>query len=348
MNASTGLNLVWVILVALVWVLFPSPASATLACTANPATPSLTATIPIASINTVGSPGSRYLSNWFSAPASGYSSLYTGCSTNNTGNIEMQGRVTLPPTGRNIDGFPIFATGVPGVGIIVRGHDRDSQPGVALGSDWTTIVRGWSTFWDGSFGARLVSTGDTIVTGTVTLGKIGETRLAELGVTNAIVPVNLMVGGSLSITSRTCSVSAGSQNIAVPMGTVNRGAFTGIGSTAGGGNFTVHLENCSTGLNLFMTFTDGNNPANTSDVLTLTPGALSAKGIGIRITRQDNSQRVSYGADSALPGNPGQLSFGATTGAARDLAFSAAYVQTQAFVTGGTANAIATITMSYQ
>lgn len=310
--------------------------------------------MPSAPINTVGSPTSRYLTDWFSAPSSGWARIYDGCTTDNFSNISMEGRVTLPSTGSSIDGFPIFATGVPGVGIIVQGRDRNTSPGVpgpsapALGSDWTTIVKGWSTFWDSSFGARLVSTGDTIRTGTVTLGKIGEVRLAESGVTNAITPVNLMVGGSLSITSRTCSVSAGSQNIAVPMGTVNRGAFTGIGSTAGGGNFTVHLENCSTGLNLFMTFTDGNNPANTSDVLTLTPGALSANGIGIRITRQDNSQRVSYGADSALPGNPGQLSFGATTGAARDLAFSAAYVQTQAFVTGGTANAIATITMSYQ
>ncbi len=83
-------------------------------------------------------------------------------------------------------------------------------------------------------------------------------------------------------------------------------------------------------------------------MLTLTPGAASARGIGIRITRQDRAQRVAYGPDSALPGNPGQLSFGTTTGATRDLVFTAAYVQTQAFIAGGTANAIATITMSYQ
>lgn len=335
-------------LFAWVALLLPSPANATLACTENPTTPSLTATIPVASINTVGSPGSRYLTAWFSAPASGYTAIYNGCTTNNSTNISLEARVTLPPTGGTIDGFPIFATGVPGVGIIVRGHDRDSPPGVPLGSGWTTIVRGWSTFWHSSFVARLVSTGDTIGTGSVTPGNIGAVRIAESGVTNAIVPVNLIVGGSLSITSRTCRVSAGSQNIAVPMGTVNRGAFTGVGSTAGGSNFTVRLDSCSTGLNLFMTFTDGNNPANTSDVLTLTPGTLSAKGIGIRITRQDNSQRVSYGPDSALPANPGQMSFGATTGATRDLPFTAAYVQAQAFIAGGTANAIATITMSYQ
>lgn len=343
------------VLLALAAALLPSPASATLACTQNPQTPALTATIPIASVNVVGSPGSRYLTNWFSGPASGAARTYSGCSSNNTGNISMVASVTLPPTGRSIDGFSIFATGVPGVGIIFHGHDGTGTPGStrpshpALGPGPTTIVRGWSTFWDNSFNARLVSTGDTaIVTGTVTLGKIGELKLEEAGATNAIVPVNLMVAGSLSITSRTCSVSTGSQNISVAMGTINRGAFTGIGSTAGGGNITVHLENCSTGLNLFMTFTDGNSPANTSDVLSLTPGAASAKGIGIRITRQDNSQRVSYGADSTLPGNAGQMSFGTTTGATRDLAFTAAYVQTQAFVAGGTANALATITMSYQ
>jgi type 1 fimbria pilin len=311
-------------------------------------------TIPISSVDTVGSPASRYLKGWFSTPSTGFTSIYTGCTTNNSGNIELQGRITLPPVGRSIDGFPIFATGVPGVGIIIQGRNRDHSPGVpvpqapALGSDWTTIVRGWSPFWDASLGARLVSTGDTIGTGTVTLGRIGELRIAELGVTNAIVPVNLIVAGSLGVTSRTCRVSAGSQNISVAMGTVNRAAFTGVGSTAGGGSFTVRLDSCSIGLNLFMTFTDGNNPANTSDVLTVTPGTVASKGIGIRITRQDNSQRVSYGADSALPGNAGQMSFGATTGATRDLSFTAAYVQAHAFIAGGTANAIATITMSYQ
>ena len=198
-------------------------------------------------------------------------------------------------------------------------------------------------------GIRLVSTGDTAIqTGTVSLGKVGEIMLVETGVTNAIVPVNLMVAGSLSMTSSTCSVSAGSQNIAVPMGTVNRGAFTGVGSTAGGAAFSVQLQNCSAGLNVFMTVTDGSNPGNTSDVLGLTPGAQVATGIGIRIVRQDNSQRVSYGADSSLPGNANQMSFGTTTGATMSLPFTAAYVQTQSFITGGTANAIATITMSYQ
>ncbi|MDQ8024213.1 MAG: fimbrial protein [Moraxellaceae bacterium] len=354
MNASTGSHPLWLIVLALLASMLPTPASATLACTQNPVTPSLTATIPVTTINTVGSPNSRYLTAWFDAPATGYVAAYDGCTSNNTGNIQLQGRVILPPTGRSIDGFPIFATGVPGVGIIVQGRDRDTSSHVAaarapaLGPDWTTIVQGWSVFWHTSFGARLVNTGDTIVNGTVTLGKIGEIRIAETGVTNAIVPVNLVVSGSLSITSRTCSVSTASRNIAVAMGTINRGAFTGVGSTAGGGNFTVRLENCSTGLNLFMTFTDGNNPANTSDVLSLTPGTTAAKGIGIRITRQDNSQVVSYGPDLALPGNPGQLSFGTTTAATRDLAFKAAYVQTQSFIAGGTANALATITMSYQ
>lgn len=353
-NVSTGLHSAWFIPFALVAAVLPPEANATLACTSNPATPSLTATIPISSTNTVGSPANRYLTAWFNAPVTGHARIYSGCTTNNTSNISMEGRVVLPPTGRSIDGFQIFETGVPGVGIIVQGRDRATTPGVAgpsapaLGSDWTTIVRGWSTFWDASFGARLVSTGATIATGTVTLGKVGELRLVERGVTNAIVPVNLMVGGALSITSRTCSVSVGSQNVVVPMGNVRRAAFSGIGSTAGGGSFSVRLENCSTGLNLFMTFTDSTNPANTSDVLTVTPGAGSASGVGIRITRQDTSQPVRYGSDSALPGNAGQMSFGVTTSATPALAFTAAYVQTETLIEGGAANAIATITMSYQ
>ncbi len=346
MSAPNSSNLICVVMIAMLAALLPSQARATLACTANPSIANLTATIPSAPITTVGSPSSRYLTDWFNAPVSGVTRIYDGCTSNNTSNISLEGRVTLPPTGATIDGYQIFATGVRGVGVIVRGNDKNAS--APLGSGWTRIIRGWSTFWDGGFGARLVSTGDTIATGTVSVGKVGEIRLAEDGVTNPIVPLNLIASGSVNITSRTCSVSTGSQTIAIPMGAIGRSAFSGVGSTAGGTSFIVHLENCSTGLNLFMTFTDGNSPANTSDVLTITPGAGSATGIGIRIGRQDNLQRVSYGTDSALPGSPGQMSFGATTGTTRSLAFTAAYVQTQASIVSGTANAIATFTMSYQ
>lgn len=355
MKTSTHTALIGASLLVLLTHLLPAPARAALTCAANPSIASLTVAIPATPINTVGSPISRYLTGWFSSPASSYTRIYDNCTTANTGNISLQGRVTLVPTGRSIDGFPIYATGVPGVGIIVQGRNRDYSSGVAnpgapaLGPGWTTIVAGWSTYWDSSFGARLVSSGDTAIrTGPVTLGKIGEIMLVENGVTNAIVPVDLVVGGTLNITSKTCDVSAGSKNIFVPMGTINTNAFAGVGSTAGSGAFVVQLDNCSSGLNVYMTVTDSSNPSNTSDVLGLTPGAQAATGIGIRIARQDNSQRVSYGPESSLRGNQGQLSVGTATGATINLAFNATYVQTLSAIIGGTANAIATFTMSYQ
>ncbi|MGB3254978.1 fimbrial protein [Buttiauxella gaviniae] len=327
------------------------PTLAGVTCSNNPLTSTVTATIPTTPITTVGSPANRYLTDWFFGPASGYSSFYSGCSYNST--IASQARINLTSAGSDIDGYPIFKTNVPGVGIIFKGRDRANEPGKAIGSAWTDIISGSTTFWDGSFGARLVSTTETIVSGTVSgLGTVGQLHIVDkndITGSSTITPINIMVNGSVVFTSKTCSVSTNSKNISVSLGTVNSNAISTTGSSLVNSAFTINLDSCSADLKVNMTFTDNNNPANTSNALSLTNDGQQATGVGIRIINQATMQPVNFGPDSAIVGNPNQFMVINTTGTNVAIPFSATYVKTgSSAIVGGTANGVATFTMSYQ
>ncbi|CAM3661468.1 fimbrial protein [Rahnella victoriana] len=351
MKDLLALKVLRILLLALasLWTL---PVIAGVSCTSNPATATLTATIPaVSTVVTVGSPGNRYLTDWFSAPASGYSSLYTGCVV---GNITLQGKIALQPAGSSIDGYAIFKTNVDGIGIIVQGRNRNNT-GPALGTDWVDIITGSTSYWDGSFTARLVSTTTTIQSGSVTLpGTIGYLRIVDkndVAGSSTIIPVNLVVSGSMTFTSQTCTVSANSKNIGVSLGKVNSNAITTGGSSLVHSPFTINLDSCSvtSGLSVNMTFTDNNNPANTSNILSLTNDGKQATGLGIRIINQATQQPVSYGPDSAVVGNPGQFRVTTTTGGSLSIPFMATYIKSGSEpIVGGTANGVATYTMSYQ
>lgn len=329
--------------------MYSLPVFAVLTCTSNPATPSLTVNLTPGSITTVGNPGNRYLTDWIYGPASDFTLIYTGCTY---ASFTMQGRILLPTTGSVIDGYQIYKTNVPGVGIIFVGRDQD-RPGKALGSDWTDIVTGSTSYWNSSFGARLVSTTETIQSGTLSsLGKVGELRVVDkndIPGSSTIIPINLMVNGSVVFTSKTCSVSTNSKNISVPLGKVNSNAISTTGSSLVNSAFTINLDSCSSGLKVNMTFTDNDNPANTSNALSLTNDGQQATRVGIRITNQTTMQPVSFGPDSAVAGNPNQFMVVTTSGANVAIPFSATYVKLGTLpIVGGTANGVATFTMSYQ
>lgn len=324
------------------------PVMAGVTCTANPTVASLTATIPVSTINTVGSPSNRYLTDWFTSPTSGYTMLYSGCTA---GNITLQGKATLQPAGSSIDNHPIYKTNVPGVGIIIQGRNR-SYEGPGLQTDWTDIITGNTTFWDGSFAARLVSTTETIISGNVSLSNVAQLRVTDKNDpagSSTIIPINLVVSGVVQFTSKTCSVSTNSKNISVALGKVNSNAISTTGSSLVNSAFTINLDSCSSGLKVNMTFTDNNNPANTSNALSLTNDGQQARRVGIRITNQTTMQPVSFGPDSAVAGNPNQFMVVTTSGANVAIPFSATYVKTGTLpIVGGTANGVATFTMSYQ
>ncbi|UVL43184.1 type 1 fimbrial protein [Pseudomonas sp. B21-040] len=159
--------------------------------------------------------------------------------------------------------------------------------------------------------------------------------------------VTWSVADGTVINALTCAVSASSKNLSVPLGIVKTSEFGASGSTAGNANFSIALENCSTGINLFATFTDANNPGNTSNVLSLTNDSQTASGVGIRLLT-GNGATVRFGPDSYLPGTLNQMTLGPSSIGTVTLPFTASYVKTSNTITSGIANGIVTFTLSYQ
>lgn len=193
---------------------------------------------------------------------------------------------------------------------------------------------------------EFVKTGPITSGGKVT-GEIGG-WFVENGATQV---VSILVDGSIGIVPQvpTCSVTVPSIN--VQMGNVPAGAFTGVGSSSPSPEgFDIDLS-CSQGdgttpVSIYTTLTDATNPANRSDVLSLSANS-QATGVGIQIMQ--NGKPLSYGPDSAAPGNTNQWLAGSTTGGGSfKIPLTASYIQTQPNIRVGSANGVATFTMSYQ
>ncbi|WP_265211232.1 fimbrial protein, partial [Herbaspirillum lusitanum] len=152
------------------------------------------------------------------------------------------------------------------------------------------------------------------------------------------------------IVPQTCQVDT--PNVVVPMGAVASSSFTGTGSVSPARNFTISVNCSGVASQVFMTLTDQQTQANRTSTLGLT-AASSARGVGIQILRrQGNTDTpISFGADSSTAGNTNQFLAFSSTGeqiGATTIPFSARYIKTAATIIPGTANGVATFTMSYQ
>lgn len=154
----------------------------------------------------------------------------------------------------------------------------------------------------------------------------------------------------ITIAPQTCQVATPS--IVVPMGSLKSSTFTRVGSTSPSVPFTLRLNCSGVAAKVLATFTDARNAGNTSDTLALT-SASTAAGVGVQILRNTGGGNtpIRFGPDSAEAGNTNQIVLFTATGAdigPTDVALTARYIQTAATVTPGSANGIATFTMSYQ
>ncbi|MEO6917915.1 MAG: fimbrial protein [Collimonas sp.] len=135
-----------------------------------------------------------------------------------------------------------------------------------------------------------------------------------------------------SITKTTCGYA--STDVAVPLGDVNVNVFSGIGSASPWVNFSLVSTGCSNVTTVQMKFT-GTAAAGNSNLFAVTGGAA---GAGVDIQTYNNQQAVPNGSASI---NWGPRAVGATYD------FKARYMQTQVAITSGTANAVATVLISY-
>jgi type 1 fimbria pilin len=180
------------------------------------------------------------------------------------------------------------------------------------------------------------------------------------------------ISGNIQIVSRTCSTP----DVVVPMGTHQTKTFTGLNSASGWVDFAIQLNNCPAFTGTFSTTgpgwisQSGNSPSGTgtsgalvnntlqyrvdpartainpgNGVLTLDPTSTgsspAATGVGVQIgTTNGNGLPLSTNQNTGL-------ALRATEGS-YSIPLRARYLQTQAKVTPGPANASATFTIIYQ
>jgi type 1 fimbria pilin len=210
------------------------------------------------------------------------------------------------------------------------------------------------TYNNGIITLELVKVG-ALNPGSFNIGTVRVGLFANAGGTSDAVPMYLYQPGTTSTipivvkNSPTCRVATPS--ISVPLGNVPVSRFIGVGSTSQmpSNAFTIQL-NCSGGdtgatLNVYTTLTDQTDVTNQSDTLTLSAGS-TARGVGIQVLNGNTA--IKYGSDSSAVGNINQWFAGSTANGTFNIPLTARYVQTGASVTPGTANGVATFTMSYQ
>ncbi|MDF3835663.1 fimbrial protein [Cupriavidus basilensis] len=240
----------------------------------------------------------------------------------------------------------IYPTSIPNIGIRILAPNGRFFPFVDSPLPWLTAP------WNVAYAPKiqLVKTGNITAPGILAGAYARYTADHAAGQTL----VEYQFAAPLIVTPRvpTCKVESPS-SIPVPMGhVISATAFSGVGSTAPPQSFSIKLR-CSggdaeTATRAFVTLTDATNPGNTSTTLSLSRDATAATGVGIQILKGDVV--LGYGPDSSAVGNTNQWYAGTVKQgqATMSIDLQARYVQTAPKITSGSANAVATYTLSYQ
>ncbi|MGY2291019.1 fimbrial protein [Pseudomonas sp. SDO528_S397] len=242
--------------------------------------------------------------------------------------------------------MPVYRTGVMGVGFGMMAQDRDGGAFSAV-TTGTTTLRGpvYPGIPSWGYRGRLFF----FATGRV-LGGVMPSR--TVGVFSLNAPSAgfqfVQLGNTLVGPPRppTCSVTTPS--IPLNLGAVAAKDFKGVGSVAGAATRTLELD-CAGGtgarVEVWVTLTDQVNPANRTDRLSLT-AASSARGVAVQLLH--GNTLIRYGPDSAAIGNPNQWLAASTDNGPVQIPLTARYIQTEPLIQPGTANGLATFTMSYR
>lgn len=188
-------------------------------------------------------------------------------------------------------GNKIYSTNVPGIGMrFSRGGDKVNiiYPGTytPAGSGWRPI----NYSLEGSrFTLEIIKTAALTGSGTLSAGKYTSYDW-EYG-QNTVLETYLSAN-AITVVSPSCAVLSG-KNMNVDVGSIRRNALKGVGSTAGGRDFTIQLQ-CSGGLNesgyaniqtsFSGTLATGTS-ANMGTLLNEKTGSNMAKGVGIQVLK---------------------------------------------------------------
>lgn len=326
--------------------------SALAACTNN-ATPQTIAFPPNLTIPrdaNIGTP----LSTWAtSASATDWFKCIVVPATSSASGVSFRANSATTGLSTSVEGssYPIFPTGVEGIGVILS--FRGYYNGCAWVEPWRPIDS--SINWKGNAcnSSGAVTNGGQmramlVKTGKITAGLIPPTSVAtavaqfkdgsapyvqdmSTAVTFNLAPVNVNILG--------CKTP----DVQVRLGDHKSSLFKGIGSTSPTESFSIALNDCPAGLGAIQYRLDPilgvADPTNS--VIEILPGAKGATGIGVQLM-DDVGKALPLG--QMLP----FTQYSASTGGNYEIPLKARYRQFAANMTPGNARAVMTFTINYQ
>lgn len=248
-----------------------------------------------------------------------------------------------------VDGysFHIFETGIPGIGYIIAAKDSATSTYLPLrngitdtyppyGSNATTEKLGWSAK------VTFVRTGQPLESGVYTIPTINAVRLTAYN--NEVKTAKVVINPSIiTITSTGCVVMT--KSASVNLGAVDIRQLPTVGSMSAAGTFNVTLD-CDANVSLNAVLSDQTNPANDTTAISLTQDS-TAGSLGVAFY-YNGTGPIPLGRDSSTAGSANQFHTITTTSAQSvTLPFEARYVR-MGDIVPGTANALASLTFSYQ
>lgn len=249
----------------------------------------------------------------------------------------------------NVDGvnYTIFETGVPGVGYIIGLKDFNGSSYVPLQTGITQSypadgTNGYASDLGWSAKVTFIKTGTALKSGVYQIPTINAAVLTAYN--NEIKTAQVIISPTtITVTASGCTVETKSAN--VNLGTIDIRTLPTVGSTSPSGTFNVGLT-CDANVAVHAVMTDQTTPSNTSSVVTLT-GDSTASGVGVQFF-YNGTGPLMMGPDSSGAGTTNQFAVQTLTSAQTlSLPFQAHYIRTGELVPG-TANALASITFSYQ
>ncbi|ROP58371.1 type 1 fimbria pilin [Enterobacter sp. BIGb0383] len=249
-----------------------------------------------------------------------------------------------------VDGvnYTVFETNVPGVGYIIGLKDYNGSTYMPLQTGITQSypaegTSGYATDLGWSAKVTFIKTGTALKSGMYNTGTLNAVLLTvenDYGSNTAEVIIDSTM---ITVTASGCTV--GSQSASVDLGSLDIHTLPSVGSTSPSGTFNISLT-CDAQVAVNAVMTDQTTPSNTTSTVTLT-GDSTASGVGVQFF-YNGTGPLMMGPDSSADGTLNQFFIQTTTSAQTlSLPFQARYIRTDR-IGAGTANALASITFSYQ
>ncbi|MDF3162814.1 fimbrial protein [Pseudomonas proteolytica] len=273
----------------------------------------------------------------------------------------------------------VYATGVPGIGVVWWGGQVGAGAVGAEVVSTTPAPTGCSNRTSTTCesvaqrvhnltAVMLIKTGP-VGTGTIRASDLGRLVLSsKFGDSEAYATAEVGITGNINVVELTCRTP----DVTVPMGSHRTSVFTGRGSASPRVNFSIVLSGCPGFPGYFGNINDGTVPAASQSAVTnvgtripnsisirvdpvtppidapngilrLTAGPGSAMGVGVQLMDQWGIATRALSVNRPVFFDP---PLGARNTSLR-LSYSARFLQIDDIVTAGTANAVATYTIIY-